>query len=221
MNERPTNLGAEVGKLSAKVNDVGRNRRNALNVYSVTDLTATTTARTLDGTTPLYQLVVKIAHDLPKSDGDALAGNPTTIINRLSKAIDENTGVTKIVSSINWGSGGAWFWDNTNNSFYKESAWIDPDYIYIRLRIKRVEGSVSVPAENYDFRAFLLSPENDQLDQPGAGGGGLTVNLYYDNYTFDIDGNQTDFDSGSSQTTQDGADKWTIDRPVLGTVAPG
>jgi len=178
---------------------------NYFKEYFDTTVSCTTTARTLDPTTYVaYHLGIVIDFDFPhgeQSESPYFDGHPTLVVNQLSNGNDK-------VSSF--GSSGRYYSDGTNSYSYKDTyyMWIGlvastiVSQIYIDRWIVCLSGSLSLPATDYNFRAKIMIPSNDEV-WVGGSGGGFTPNVYYyyDTFAFDQDGNQTEHLSGFAGMT--------------------
>jgi len=191
--------------------DYQKGKGSTLNIYSVTDVSFTPTARTLNSTYEGLDITVKIAHGFPFDGGSGdypayFTNIPTLIVNSLGLNLSGE------VDTIgNFGGGFPVYYDGTNWVFGCDYCYVTAQYIVIKRVYKRLAGSYALTPGDMSFRAFLLAPELEEQDSSTASWSGTGHTVYYSNWTFDVDGNLTD--SAESTYTMANADFYIFGSP--------
>lgn len=201
MIERPSNLGKEVAKIAGGIGDKVRNDGSFIKSFFCVDVSFTTTTRTLNSTYKAYFFTATIAHGLSLSELSGLTRDKMLLL--LNRILSTRVGTTdgqEINALEFWGGGGLYYHDGTNHFVYKEEFSMDGDNIYIDYKIRRIAGTIAVPAIAYKFRPMVIAASND-IPPGGVGGGGVPAGPlgYYDIFTFDEKGEQTDSFAGAFQ----------------------
>jgi len=189
----------------------GRNKRATLDIYSITDVAPILTARTLDGTNKGNDITIKIAHEYPYVGGTGttpayFTTTPTVIVNELtgiSSDVVEGEIPFNTTSISNYGGGHTYFYDGINWAISNKYYYVTPDYIIIKYVIRRMAGTVSFSSRYLGLRAFLLAPSVEPQDSGGGGFGSGAHTVYYENFTYDVGGNQTYTSSGTYTMSDD------------------
>jgi len=177
----------------------GRNKRTQLNVYSITDIQATTTSRTLDSTYVAHETYINIATGYPGTSG-LIYGNPIPMVLKTSGITTSTDGFTSGTQSIQHvGGGGTYYYDGTNWFIWRENVYMNAtgaiNYYYL---VKRMAGSITYPSTTHNLRSILLSPSIDFKGGIGGGDGTPSGNyVYIDTFYFDVNGNLISSSSGS------------------------